>query len=475
MKSNFGQGIALSSDFKAADALWERNQARQAAGLAAQQKADSLQRQKAADYITKYINTANSGLHPIYQGAAQKQTSEYLTGLYEGLQRDPNYTQSQKNIENFQKLNSNLDKWGQSTTNIGKTANMLSEHPNDLEMSPDIKSALEKGDYEGFVKLTGGNDYYNPMQGIKGITNMVEANKIAQTDIYKDYTQGKPVKQGGFITIDDEYQPDLIKHKANALLYYKSHPFSAKEWESKGGFDAFYNALDKPTVFKKPRYAAQESKAWGGNYNYNGGGNSISNDMYEASMLNDGKNGRPTIYQVYSKDKTKTISLPILNHSSIVSVDHNTGDITPLTLPGGNKNIENVQLNYWVQGNDGKWYQEFTADVPEMKAQNYPEGVVMEATGKKVSQTFAIPFDEEGKGIGNSLTSTKKGGAIFPPGVKFSSNKAINKGNAGVAAAVAPKAGTPKKAATQRFVVNGVAYNIPNEEVAAFKKEMKIK
>jgi len=263
--SNFGQGTGLQSNLAFADRLWANDNNRKGAMAAAEKKAKDLVNQKQSDYINKFLNTANSGLHPMYQGEAKRLTA----GLLMKMAANPDYARSAEGIQEFQNVTGKIDEYHQATANIGKTAALVADHPNDMTIDPAINDAVAKGDIESFKKLNGGNDFYNLGFGTQGVTNMIEANKIAQDKVFEGQTPATTVTQhGDYLVANDVYTPDLQKHKAQALLYYQSHPFAAKEWEKKGGFDAFYNALDVPTTLVKPRAAGQVQKGGGGNGDY---------------------------------------------------------------------------------------------------------------------------------------------------------------------------------------------------------------
>lgn len=429
--SSFGKGIALQSDLSTADKLWVADEARQAAGIASQKKADDLERAKAAEFVNKYLNTEGTNLHPIYQPQLQKQSTEYITNLYAGLKRDPKYAQSVENIQAFKKLASDIDKWQQSTTNIGKTANMLAEHPDDIQIDPILKDALETGNYENFVKANG-TDYYSPMQGVHGITNMVEANKAAQADIYKDFVQGAPVKRGGLITVDDIYNPDLEKHKQNALMYYQSHPFSASEWEKKGGFDAYYKALEVPTPFKKPRYMAQESKGFNVNYN-GGGGGVVSNAMYNLYPI-----GQDSQHFRFSKSGANTET----SDKEFVHPNFVDESGKPVVDPDTNKPYKNIKGN--IETADiinGQKYVGIRVEIPEKKTGSF-------VTRPKESKVIYMPLDDAGIGQTWAATNDGKKGGILPFGLTFKGKviKAQSTAQPKVAkVGETQKSGTPKK------------------------------
>lgn len=70
--SNVGLGIGLQSDLGAATRLWSQDYNRKANAIAANKRDKDLANQKQSDYINKYLNTANSGLHPMYQPEVKK-------------------------------------------------------------------------------------------------------------------------------------------------------------------------------------------------------------------------------------------------------------------------------------------------------------------------------------------------------------------------------------------------------------------
>ena len=146
-KSSFGSGIGLSSDFRAADAMWLNDRNRKSAQKAAANAIDAKEREKASEYVTKYIDVNNSGINPLWAGKAKEESIKYLNNFYTGLKNDPNYAKSAENIKAFQELSTNLDKWKIASENLGNTAQLAYAHPEDVEVDAQVNEAVNSGDY----------------------------------------------------------------------------------------------------------------------------------------------------------------------------------------------------------------------------------------------------------------------------------------------------------------------------------------
>lgn len=244
-KSTFGRGVALQGTFNKADALWANDYNRKANIVAAEKKQRDLENQKAADYINKTLNTANAGLHRIYQDKAREKTSEYLNQYYSGLKQKENYTQSEENVRAFQDLISFLDNAKQSTENIKTTAAFKMQHPNDLEIDPTVNNVLEKGGYDDFVKIKG-NDFFDTGYGTLAKPNLEEAKKFVNTGIYEGVMPRTDIKRDkGMIVSNNIVDPNMNVYKENVYISYQD-PVTKGYYENRGGIEQYEKDLGTP-------------------------------------------------------------------------------------------------------------------------------------------------------------------------------------------------------------------------------------
>jgi len=298
-KSTVGKGIALQGTFNKADALWSGDYNRKMNAIASQKKTDQLAQQKASEYITKYLDVHGSGLHNLYQNEARTRSAQYLTKFYEGLQKNPNYASTAEDIQERQKLFSDLDRFKEGSENINKTAAFKMEHPDKIEIDKDVEDIVSRGDYKAFVAKKG-DDYFDMRYGIRPVPDWTKVADYGNTDIY-DGSRAKTeiVRQNGFDISTDVYDPDKDRWKANLFVAYNSDPVLREYMADKGGFEGISKYVPEPTPQYKPRNISRVPEG-GGNGSGFGGGNKSGTVNITQYTRDDGA----TITEV--KDNTST-------------------------------------------------------------------------------------------------------------------------------------------------------------------------
>jgi len=262
-KSTFGGGLAIQGTFNKADALWANDYNRKANAIETRKRENDLANQKAADYINKTLNTANAGLHRVYQDKAREKTAEYLNKYYTGLKDNPNYTQSEDNVRAFQEVISFLDNAKQSTENIKTTAAFKMAHPNDLEIDPTVYGVLENGTYDDFVKVKG-NDFFDVGYGTTARPNLEKAKEFVNKGIYDGVVPRTDIKRDkGMIVSNNIADPNMNTYGENVYISYQD-PVTTGWYSTRGGIEQYKKDLGTPQPKIFGTQVAKESKGDGG-------------------------------------------------------------------------------------------------------------------------------------------------------------------------------------------------------------------
>ena len=437
--SNFGSGIGLSSNFRAADAMWLNDRNRKSAQKAAANAIDAKEREKASEYVTKYIDVNNSGINPLWAGKAKEESIKYLNNFYTGMKLDPNYARSAENIKAFQELSTKLDKWKIASENLGKTAQLAYAHPEDVEVDAQVNEAVNSGDYakwEAIAKAKGIDpDTYSLGFGTLAKPNMAEHNKQVLNGVYGTTMPSmKEVKEGDFIAAYQVDNGNQEAYDANALRLYNSDPLAKHYFEAKGtGFEGYKALLEKPLPQSKFSHISQKQKYFGGN-NYNfGGSGGLSNAMYNMyPSSQDGQHFRFAKSGANTETSDKQfVHANFIDESGTTAIDPTTKK--PYTNIKGN--IETADII------NGQKYVGIRIEVPEESF----KGMV---TRPKESKLIYMPLDDNGIGQTWAATNDGKIGGILPFGLKFKGKvvKAQSTSQPQVAKqGETPKSGTPKK------------------------------
>ena len=432
--SNVGQGLGLGSKFTAADAMWINNRNRQSAQKAATNAIDAKEREKASEYVTKYIDVNNSGINPIWAGKAKEQTTKYLNDFYTGMRLDPNYAKSTANIKAFQDLAANLDKWKIASENLGKTAQLAYTHPEDVEVDAQVNEAINSGDYakwEAVAKAKGVDpDTYSLGFGTLAKPNMIEHNKHVMNGVYGTTRPSmKEVQEGDFIAAYQVDNGNIPAYEANAIRLYNSDPLAKAYFEAKGtGFEGYKALLEKPLPQSKFSHVSQKQKGGSG-----GSGNSFGNKSGMVNVKSYTRGDGATVYEI--KDNTASNDPKILEIPLLKGKGKGFGIRDPKVIEkGGKLFVEGTEMAM-IDSDDGTIASSFSP------------------TTRKI--VIEIPKDDTGVGIMNKLSNmygnvsnAKLDNGEWVMGI----NENINLRNwdkSGIkevkVKSETPKAGTPKK------------------------------
>ena len=442
--SNVGQGLGLGSKFTAADAMWINNRNRQSAQKAATNAIDAKEREKASEYVTKYIDVNNSGINPIWAGKAKEQTTKYLNDFYTGMRLDPNYAKSTANIKAFQDLAANLDKWKIASENLGKTAQLAYTHPEDVEVDAQVNEAINSGDYakwEAVAKAKGVDpDTYSLGFGTLAKPNMIEHNKHVMNGVYGTTRPSmKEVQEGDFIAAYQVDNGNIPAYEANAIRLYNSDPLAKAYFEAKGtGFEGYKALLEKPLPQSKFSHVSQKQKWGGNNYNFGGGGYT-SNSMYVLYPVGDSgdkfrfaKSGANT----ETSDK-EFVPTKFVDENGDKVVDITTGN--PLTHAKGNLEV--------IEPINGEKMAGIRVELPNYK-KTASGKVYIDSQKKTISKILYFPLDDAGIGQVWAATNDGKNGGLIPKGYKYKEKVQTANTSSQPGKEVkdeTPKSGTPKQ------------------------------
>jgi len=414
--SNFGQGVGLAADFRAADAMWINDRNRKSAQKAAANAIDAKEREKASEYVTKYIDVNNSGINPIWAGKAKEQTTKYLNDFYTGIRLDPNYAKSAANIKAFQDLAANLDKWKIASENLGKTAQLAYAHPEDVEVDTQVNEAINSGDYakwEAVAKAKGIDpDTYSLGFGTLAKPNMIEHNKHVMDGVYgTTMPSTKEVQEGNYLAFYEVDNGNIPAYEANALRLYNSDPLAKNYFEAKGtGFEGYKALLEKPLPQSKfSRVSQKQLNRGGSNYSLGGGGYT-SNSMYVLYPVGDSgdkfrfaKSGANT----ETSDK-EFVPTKFVDENGDKVVDITTGN--PLTHAKGNLEV--------IEPINGEKMAGIRVEMPNYK-KTASGKVYIDNQKKTISKILYFPLDDTGIGQVWAATNDGKNGGLIPKGYNY--------------------------------------------------------
>lgn len=411
-KGNFGIGIGLQSDFRSADALWANNRNRKANLAASQAQQQAREQEKANEYITKYLDTNNTGIQPLWANKAKEATTTYLNNFYSGLKKDPNYAKSAENITAFQELSKNLDNWKIASENLKKTAAFAYEHPEDIEVNQKVNDIVNGGKYEDWVA-------YRKEQGLNGdgfevgfgalpIPNAKLHDQEVLKGVYEGVTPKlTPGRAGKYNTLMTTLNPNMDVYNENLFRLYNSDPLAAPYYKDKGGFEAYKKARPVPQPISKMTNSGLDS-GWG-SYNSSGEKDVVRNSMYALYPVSKNE------FRFSKSGANTETSDKVFVHTSMIDesgkplVDSEGKPITTIT--------GNVEVAY---KNNGNPIVGVRVEVPEIRQ----HGVL---TQEKSSKLVFFPLDEAGKGQVWAATNAGKEGGILPFGLKMEGNVQTSK------------------------------------------------
>jgi hypothetical protein len=283
----------------------------------------------------------------------------------------------------------------------------------------------------------------------------------------------------------------LVINDANGIRYQHNieHYVSPKIVEEKLGLDWDNNKVIQTTHPDKQKYidtfkdvgVVKQSEVNSNprsdfSINYGGGNGIIANNGLYALVQNDPQQPNEVVLQ-----KLGNIELPKKDFGKVPATMANgqpypanvSGEVQGFNTSNPNKPVMHILTEpakydkYTRKDLNGKVVEidkaEFDAK-KDMYDANTDKGQYKYIKSEAILPSQVVDVPTTWNNV-NTLTMNKKGQGTIPKGTKLTSvNIGTNE---------APKQGNVGK--TQKFVVNGVTYNIPESEVAAFKKDMKIK
>lgn len=437
----FGWGVGLSGKLDNVARLYMQQQQHEDAIAAKKAQLAAKEIDDADKRLNAIKNSIRStGLHPYIQPQSNELIQNFLADVDEQASKNPLYGKSQDAQTKKDALMMKIAELKPQSDDLYKADNLKLTQRDKYYQNPvyaQIDALPAEQRPAAFRAIQNGTSYTVgqelqpdiPLEEInKDFKKTYDINSLGYNTVFKPNKAASAysnVPMGNDVVVAT---PE--GQKKWAWDYYNAHqPMLSKYKDATD----FYNAIkDFSELSTSPtRGYSNNNKTVNVTYGTDG---SIYNDVYQASPLEDPR-GNVRKYKLSSKNTSTPIAKINLNHKAMVDIDDD-GNVTPLKREDG-KPYTNLKgtLDVWAQAKDGQWYQGYIAEVPKFKEHFDVDGKMdgWRESKDKTEKVVYLPFDDEGKGIANSVTSTKKAGAIFPPNVTYDKAKVIDAKNKGVA------------------------------------------